>query len=222
MSHSSDCRACAAGRRRSLPCEQFLGAHPRQHRCRLRRHRHQPALCRARVGDRGGRRECAGERAGGARHLVADHLGAASGGHRQIRADPAARRQQGGGRHAGADGARLARALRQDRRRGAARHHQRRAVLRRRHHHAGAVGVVGDRGPEGDDARLQRLRGADHGGDPGGAVHGAVARHRQGGGLFRADHARLVRRARLDRRLAHRARIRWCCWPSIPGTACTS
>ena len=51
-----------------------------------------------------------GERAGRARHAVADHLGAVVRRHRQIRADPAARRQQRRGRHARADGAGVARA----------------------------------------------------------------------------------------------------------------
>ena len=80
------------------------------------------------------------------------------GGHRQIRAHPAACRQPRRGRHAGADGARLARARRQPRRRHRhpARHHQRRAVLRRRHHHAGAVGALRDRRLEGGAIRNRR------------------------------------------------------------------
>ena len=151
----------------------------------------------------------AGERAGGARHPVADHLGAAAGGHRQIRADPAARRQQRRGRHAGADGARLARARRQPRRRhrDPARHHQRRAVLRRRHHHAGAVGALGDRRLESRDAGVRRFRGADHGGDPDRAVRGAVARHGKGRRLVRSDHVGLVCRHRRRRALAYRAKF---------------
>ena len=76
-----------------------------------------------------------------------------------------------------------------------ARHHQRRAVLRRRDHHAGAVGALGRRRPEGRNAGLRALRRAAHGGDPGRAVCRAVARHRQGRGLLRPDHAGLVRRA---------------------------
>ena len=74
----------------------------------------------------------------GARRAVADHLGADPRRHAEVRRDPAARRQQRRGRHAGADGAGAARARPSARRRRAARHHQRRAVLRRRHHHAGA------------------------------------------------------------------------------------
>ena len=79
-----------------------------------------------------------------------------------------------------------------------------------------------DRRPEGRNAGLRRLRGADHGGDPDRAVFGAVARHRQG-------------------RRATSGRSRWfgsppspppgfgisgkippCCWRSIRTTASTS
>ena len=51
------------------------------------------------------------------RHPVADHLGADAHRHRQIRHHPAARRQQGRGRHAGAHGARATRHAPQCRRR---------------------------------------------------------------------------------------------------------
>ena len=83
----------AAWRQRSANQDQLLGAYAWLHRRRLWRHRHQPALCGARVGSGRGRPGNAGERDRGARHPVADHLGAATGGHRKIRADPAARRQ---------------------------------------------------------------------------------------------------------------------------------
>ena len=85
-----------------------------------------------------------------------------------------------------------------------ARHHQRRAVLRRRDDHAGALRPVRRRGPEDRNAGIRALRGADHGRDPHRSVRGSVARHRQGRGLFRSDHAGLVRRAGGRRHLAYR------------------
>ena len=94
-------------------------------------------------------------------------------------ADPAARRQQRRGRHAGADGAGATRARRSSTPvlvlLGIV---SARAVLRRRHHHAGAVGALGGRRPEDRDAGVRALRRADHGRDPDRAVRRAVARHR--------------------------------------------
>ena len=158
--------------------ERVLGSHRRQHRRRLRRHRHEPALRAARSGDCRRRRRRRGDARGGARRALADHLGADRRRHAQIRRHPAARRQQGRGRHARADGAGAAAVGASSGAHRAARHHQRRAVLRRRHDHAGAVGALGDRRPQGRDAGVRSLRRAAHGRDPGRAVRGAVARHR--------------------------------------------
>ena len=151
-----------------------------------------------------------GERAGGARHPVSDHLGAVPGGHGQIRADPAARRQPRRGRHAGVDGAGLARPGRQPRRRDRhpARHYQRRAVLRRRHHHARAFGALGDRRLESRDPCVRRFRGASHRGDSDRAVCRTVARHGEGSHIFRPGHADLVCRHLRRRPLAYRAKFR--------------
>ena len=51
------------------------------------------------------------------------------------------------------------------------------------------------------------------------SVFGAVARHRQGRGVLRSDHAGLVCRDRRRRALAYRAKLRPCCSHSIRGTA---
>ena len=103
-----------------------------------------------------------------------------------------------------------------------ARHHQRRAVLRRCDDHTGALGSVRRRGPENRHAGIRTLCRADHGRDPRRAVLGAVARHRQGRGLFRSDHAGLVHRTGRRRPLAHRRKIRMCSRHSIRGTGSTS
>ncbi len=161
-----------------------------------------------------------GERAGRARHPVADHLGADPGRHRQIRADPAARRQQRRGRHAGADGAGLARARPRD---------AAPCIL---------LGIISGALFYGDaiitpalsvlsaveglkvaTPAFDALRRAAHRRHPGRAVRGAVARHRAGRRLLRPDHADLVRRDRRRRPLAHRRRTRPCCSRSIRGTA---
>ena len=135
----------------------ILGADARQHRRRLWRYRHQPALCVARIGHRGGRRRQSGERTGRARHSVADHLGAADRRDCEIRADAAARRQQRRRRHAGADGAGIAQRRAAHIVRDPARHRQRRAVLRRCHDHAGAVRSVRRRGLEDRHAGIRAL-----------------------------------------------------------------
>ena len=103
------CRRGVAARRRRRARQRLLAAHPRQHRRRLRRHRHEPALRVARGGRRRGRRRRRADARGGARRAVADPLGADRRRHAEIRPDPAARRQQRRGRHAGADGAGAAR-----------------------------------------------------------------------------------------------------------------
>ena len=201
---SADCTARAT----TLGAIQLLGAYARQRRGRLRRYRHQPALRAARGG--AGRRRSGwhGDARRRARRALADPVGADHHRHAQIRPAPAARRQQRRGRHAHADGARLARA-RQDHGRGdAARHHQRLAVLRRCGDHAGAVGAVRDRRPQGRDAGLRCLHRAADGGDPGRSVRGAVAWHRAGRDLLRPDHGGVVHRDRLAGSDAHRRRSR--------------
>ena len=90
----------------------------------------------------------------------------------------------------------------------AARHHLRRAVLRRRGHHAGALGAVGGRGHQARHADLRALCRAADGRHPGGAVCRAVARHRAGRGVFGPVMLRLVRRHRGRGRAAHRATSR--------------
>ena len=97
----------------------------------------------------------------------------------------------------------------------AARHHLRRAVLRRRGDHAGAVGVVGDRGHQARHRDLRTLCRAADGDHPGGAVRGAVPRHRPRRRVLRTGHVRLVRRHRGRGRAADHARIPKCCWRSI-------
>ena len=77
--------------------------HPRRHRRRLRRHRHQPAVHDE--GDlRPGHRRAA-RRAAHRRRGVGDLLGADAGRHAEVRAADPARRQPRRGRHHGADGA---------------------------------------------------------------------------------------------------------------------
>ena len=112
------------------------------------------------------------------------------------------------------------RAHRQERRRRrAARHHQRRAVLRRRGDHAGAVGAVRGRRPEDRDAGVRALRRAAHRRHPDRAVRRAVARHREGRGLLRPDHAGLVRRHRASPASGTSRPIRACWLRSIRSTA---
>ena len=202
MSMTASHRRCPRVQRPGEPGEGgiahgVLGADPRQHRRRLRRHRHQPALRLPRGGRRprsapSGRRRASAVL--GVLSLILWALIVVV--TLEIRPHPAARRQQRRGRHAGADGAGAARA--------AAKARglvvllgiiSARAVLRRRRHHAGAVGAVGGRRPEDRHAGLRPLRRAADGRHPDRAVRGAVARHRQRRGLLRPDHAGLVRRA---------------------------
>ena len=110
-------------------------------------------------------------------------LGADPDRHGQVRRLPDAGRQQGRGRHAGADGAGAAR--RRPARSGCglrAGRGRRGAVLRRRHHHPGHLGAVGGRGPARRAGR-RRTRSASYvlpiaAGHPDRAVHGAGARAR--------------------------------------------
>ena len=191
-----------------IPC-RLLGADARQHRRRLWRYRHQPAL-RVPRSDRRRDRRRRGRRASAVLGVLSLILWAliviVT---LKYVADPAARRQQRRGRHARADGAGAARARHEHADRcvllGIDR---RRAVLRRRHHHAGDLGAVGGRRPQGRDAGLRALRRAADRRDPGRAVRRAVARHRAGRGVLRPDHAGLVRRDRGRRALSHRRRSR--------------
>ena len=176
-----------------------------QHRCRLRRHRHQPALRVARSHRRGQRARGYRQPAGGARRALADPVGADRRGDAEIRRHPAARRQQRRGRHAGADGAGATRGRQGRRRDRAARHHLWRAVLRRRGPDPGAVGAVGDRRHQAryrDLRALCRAADADH---SGGAVRRPVPWHRARRRVLRADHVRLVRRHRDRGRAADHA-----------------
>ena len=98
------------------------GADAGRHRRGLRRHRHQPALRAPRSGGRRGGAKEAMQPRKGARRPVADPVGADLHRHAQIRAVPAARRQQRRGRHPGADGAGAAALGRQRRAHHPARH----------------------------------------------------------------------------------------------------
>ena len=182
-----------SGRRRRSFHAGLVGAYARQHRRRLRRYRHQPALCVARGHCRRLGPEPRGEltRDGvlGVVSLIlwaliivvtlkyvlillrADNNG--EGGTLTLMA-LASRAVGRVGKAAG------------DRR--AARHRQRRAVLRRCRHHAGAVGALGDRRPRRRNAGIPRLRGAADRGHPGRAVCVSVARHRERRGAVRSDH----------------------------------
>ena len=172
---------------------RLQGPDARQHRRRLRRHRHQPAL---RVARSGGCRQRNLDHCGAAgrtRYSLADPVGADRGGDAQIRPHPAARGQQRRGRDAGADGAGATRRGQGRRRDRAARHHLWRAFLWRRGPDPGAVGAVGDRRHQAryrDLRTLCRAADADH---PGGAVRRAVPRHRARRRLLRTGHVRLVR-----------------------------
>ncbi len=133
--------------------------------------------------------------------------------------DPAARRQQRRGRHAGADGAGAARASPR----------ARRAIV--------LLGIISGALFYGDavitpalsvlsaiegiklvTAGVRTLCRAADGDHPGRAVCGAVARHRARRRILRTDHVRLVRGHR-DRGACRRSRgIRKCCWRSIRST----
>ena len=194
----------------------FKALAARQHRRRLRRYRHQPALRVARGRDRGRRsRRDIRRSQGGARRSLPDPVGADRRRDAEIRADPAARRQQRRGRHAGADGAGPARGRQPRRRDRAARHHQRRAVLRRRGDHAGAVGAFGDRRHQARHRGVRSLCRAADGDHPGGAVCGSVARHRARRGLLRTGDVHLVRRHRDRGRSARSCGIPRSCLRSI-------
>ena len=197
---------------------RLQGPDARQHRRRLRRHRHQPALRVARSGGCRQRNRDHCDAAGRARRALADPVGADRGGDAQICPHPAARRQQRRGRNAGADGAGATRGEQGRRRDRAARHHLWRAFLRRRGPYTGAVGAVGDRRHQArhrDLRTLCRAADADH---PGGAVRRAVPRHRARRRVLRTGHVRLVRRHCDRGRAADIARIPKCCWRSIRST----
>ena len=111
----------------------------------------------------------------------------------------AQRRQQGRGRHLRADGARPVGGQAQRPADPGAWRGRRRLLLRRCRHHPGHLGAVRGGRPEarrpGDEGRGP----AGHDRHPFGPVRRAIARHRRGRAVLRADHARLVRRARHRR-----------------------
>ena len=197
---------------------RLQGADARQHRRRLRRHRHQPALRAARSGRCRQRNRGRCDAAGRAGCCLADPVGADRGGDAEIRPHPAARRQQRRGWNAGADGAG---ATRGEQGRGcdrAARHHLRRAVLRRRGHYARTFGAVGDRRHQARYRDLRTLCRAADGHHSGGAVCRAVPWHCPRRRVVRTDHVHLVRRHRDRGRTADRAASPKCCWRSIRST----
>ena len=183
----------------------LLGARRRQHRCRLRRHRHEPALrvprsdrrrFRART-----RRACRTTVLGvvslilWALFIVVTLKYVVI----LLRAD---NNGEGGTLTLMALATRALGRVEPGRRiRRAARHHQRRAVLRRRRHYAGAVGSFRDRGHGRRHPGIARLRGADHRGDPDPALCLPVAGYGEGRGPVRADH---------DRSGSSRSRFRVC------------
>ena len=184
---------------------RVLVPHGRQHRCCVRRHRNLAALCIPRGGSR--RHPW---RAGDAGHCawraVVDPLGAVHRRHRQIRAVPAARRQQWRRRNAIADGARPARARSPELGAAGARRARRLDVHRRFHDHASDLGAVSRRGSQAQGACTRALCRSDHHHHSRCAVLGAADRHRQGGVRFRPDHDRLVHGARADGGLAYYGR----------------
>ena len=91
--------------------------------------------------------------------------------------------------------ANLAQPRRADRAR-AARRVRRVAVLRRRHDHARDLGAVGGRGPGGGRAEPQGASSSRSRWSCCGAVRRPALRHRRRRPALRADHGRLVRRAR--------------------------
>ncbi len=137
-------------------------------------------------------------------------MGAVPRRHREICADPAARRQQGRRRHAVADGAGPARAeIGQGQIRAARPRHDRGiAVLWRRTADAGDLGALGGRRPRGGGAAARHLCRAAHGHHPHRPVRHSVAGHGHGRLLFRADHDDMVHRAGRHRPHAHRRRSR--------------
>ena len=182
-----------------------------RHRGRLWRHRHEPALCAARIAlacFQGGAAHGRGDH----RRDVAAHLCADLHGHGQICAVPHARRQPRRRRHTVADGACAVGAGEARPHRLPARRRRRRAFFGRRDHHAGDLGALGRRGPRSRHGpfqglcEFQRLCAGDHHRDPGPAVLGAKPRHGEGRGLFRADHGGVLPRDRRARRDAHSRR----------------
>ena len=127
---------------RGKPCR----AHRRRHRCRLRRHRHQSALCAE--GNLQRPPSDPGHPGQHPRCPVAGLLGDHGAGHAQVRADHHARRQPRRRRLAGPALAdyRESQKSAPDLGHLAARHLRRRAVLRRQHDHPGDLGALGGRG----------------------------------------------------------------------------
>ena len=146
---------------------------------RLRGHRHQPSLrvegSFRRRAPSGADRPAEHPRHPFARVLVADDRRVD-----QVHRLHHARRQQGRGRHHGADGAGAARGQEQRPCAGAdaVGPVRRRALLRRRHDHPGHLGALGGRGPRSRDAGIQALRDPDHAPRADRAVRVPEARHR--------------------------------------------
>ena len=172
-----------------------------------RRYRHEPALRlpRSRGRRRGGR---SGDARGGARRPLDDPVGVDHRRHDQIRAHPAACRQQGRRRYPVAHGARRARDRPAYDAGVHARRDRRRDVSRRRGHHAGDFGAFGGRGVEARIARLRALRRPAHHRHSVRSVRGAEPRHRESRGLLRAGHAGVVRFDRARGAAAHQRRPR--------------
>ncbi|CAA9240965.1 MAG: Kup system potassium uptake protein, partial [uncultured Acetobacteraceae bacterium] len=180
-------------RRRRRP-QQAGGPVPdaRRARRRLRRHRHQPPLRPPRVPSAFLRRRRAAR--GDLRRPVPHHLVAAADGDGEVRLHRAPRRQPGGGRGAGLDGAGAARGphapgpvagFHAGHRRGC-------AVLRRWLHHPGHLRALGGGGLEGHLAHLRRGGGPDLRRGAGRALPRAVPGHPPDGRGVRAGDGAVV------------------------------
>ncbi len=183
---------------------QLLQADPWLDRCRLRRHRDEPAL-RTEDGLAAWGRWFRARQRGDRDHLASDlcldlHRDG------QIRPFSDAGRQQGRGRDALADGPGPACAGAAGRRGVPARRDGSSPVLGRRHHHTGHLGLVRRRGPRGRRSQPPTLRDPDHGCDPDRAFLGAEVRNRAGRFVLRPHHGGVLRADRLPRHHPHRRR----------------